>query len=100
MEHTEATEKGLTRDQLRKLKAMFEFFDKDSSGGIDKYEIVEVLQKLAENKKKEVTADKVNDDDEKGVDITDAEALIQSVAGVDQPELDFDCFVKMFKSLV
>lgn len=100
VEHTEATEKGLTREQLRKLKAMFEFFDKDNSGGIDKYEIMEVLQKLAENKKKEVTSDKMNDDDEKGVDITDAEALIQSVAGVDQPELDFDCFVKMFKSLV
>lgn len=100
VEHIEATEKGLTREQLRKLKAMFEFFDKDNSGGIDKYEIVEVLQKLADNKKKEVTSDKMNDDEERGVDITDAEALIESVAGVDQPELDFDCFVKMFKNLV
>ena len=68
VEHKEATEKGLTQEQLKKLKAMFEFFDKDGSGGIDKYEIVDVLQKLADNKKKEVTSDKTNDDEDKVVD--------------------------------
>ncbi len=100
VEHQEATEKGLTQEQLKKLKAMFEFFDKDGSGGIDKYEIVDVLQKLADNKKKEVTSDKVNDDEDKGVDLADAEALISSVNGHNAEELDFDNFVRMFKSLV
>ena len=100
VEHQEATEKGLTQEQLKKLKAMFEFFDKDGSGGIDKYEIVDVLQKLSDNKKKEVTSDKVNDDEDKGVELADAEKLISSVNGHDAEELDFDNFVRMFKSLV
>ena len=100
VEHVEAVEKGLTKEQLTKLKAMFKFFDKDSSGGIDKYEIVEVLSKLAENKRKEVDTDRVNDDENKGVELQDAEELIASVNGHDAEELDFDHFAKMFKSLV
>jgi len=96
----EAIEKGLTREQLKKLKKMFEFFDKDGSGGIDKFEIVEVLEKLANNKKKDFTSDKLNDDEDKGVELSDAEALIASVQGHDAEELDFDSFIIMFKSLV
>ena len=98
--HVEAIEKGLTREQLKKLKAMFEFFDKDGSGGIDKFEITEVLEKLASNKKKEVTSDKLNEDEDKGVDLSDAEALISSVQGHEAEELDFEAFCRMFKSLV
>ena len=100
VDHVEAKEKGLSRQQLNKLKKMFEFFDKDGSGGIDKFEIVEVLEKLANNTKKDLTSEKLNEDEDKGVDLSDAEALIASVQGHDAEELDFDSFIIMFKSLV
>ena len=97
----EATvEKGMTREQLSKLKLMFEFFDKDGSGGIDKFEIVEVLEKLAQNTKKDATADKVDDCDEMGSRLEDAEMLIASVQGHNAEELDFESFMKMFKNMV
>ena len=59
-----------------------------------------LLSKLAENKRKEVDTDRVNDDENKGVELQDAEELIASVNGHDAEELDFDHFAKMFKSLV
>ena len=101
IETIEAKEKGLSREQLKKLKAMFEFFDKDGSGGIDKFEIVEVLEKLASNNNQNnISGDKLNDDDDKGANIEDAEYLIASVQGHDAEELNFESFIKMFRSLV
>jgi len=100
IEFEETTEKGMTREQLAKLKQMFEFFDKDGSGGIDKFEIVEVLEKLAANTKNDATADKVDDCEEMGSRLEDAELLIASVQGHDAEELDFESFVKMFKNMV
>jgi len=85
---SEAAERGVTVQQLHKLKEMFHFFDKDGSGGIDKEEILDVLVKLRANT------------GERGEGQGGAEELIQGVKGNADAELSFDDFARLFRRLV
>jgi hypothetical protein len=85
---SEAADRGVTVQQLHKLKEMFHFFDKDGSGGIDKEEILEVLVRLRANT------------GEGGEGQGGAEELIQGVKGNADAELSFDDFARLFRRLV
>jgi hypothetical protein len=85
---SEAADRGVTVQQLHKLKEMFHFFDKDGSGGIDKEEILEVLVRLRANT------------GESGEGQGGAEELIQGVKGNADAELSFDDFARLFRRLV
>ena len=82
----EAAERGVTVQQLQKLRDYYKFFDADNSGGIDKEEITAVLVKLQENSG--------------GGKEAVSEELIGQIMGNSGDELSFDDFARIFRGLV
>lgn len=100
--------KELTVEDMQQLRAMFNFFDKDRSGDVNRDEILAALETTSKNKKQS----SVNTDDDGAAapvssglgSMINEDMIIDMMKSVDGEDgdgnLDFDEFVKLFKNIL
>lgn len=99
--------KELSEEDMQQLKAMFNFFDKDRSGDVNREEILAALETTSKNKKQNAISteeDAPAQSSSSGLGSMINEEMIidmmKSVDNDDNAELDFDEFVKLFKNIL
>ena len=105
--------KELSVEDMQQLRAMFNFFDKDRSGDVNREEILAALETTSKNKKQ---FNSISTDEEGGGgggkhgggggglgSMINEEMIIDMMKSVDSDgnaDLDFDEFVKLFKNIL